>query len=55
MKFDSVWGTWNTTSEPGDCFNYWGIPHIYSAHWYVGGSSPGGLGGDGGSAGELLE
>jgi len=55
VVFDSVWGTWNTTSEAGDCFDYGGIPPIYSAHWYVVGSTPGGLGGDGGSAGDLQD
>jgi len=54
--FDVV-GTWDTTTEPGDCFNYPDPPDTptYSAHWYVDGSSPFGLDGEGGSSGKLLE
>jgi len=52
LTFTSVIGTWNTTVVEGDCFNYGGRPHIYSAHWVVGRSTPDGLTGDGGSAGD---
>jgi|GEM_PF-2979142 len=38
--------------EWGDCFNYGGRPHIYSAHWVLIESSPPGLYGVGGSLGD---
>jgi len=50
----TVGGTWNTTDEPGDCFNYWGRPYIYSAHWVLSESDPLDLRGAGGSAGERI-
>jgi len=53
VEFDVV-GTWNTTVEEGDCFNYGGLPPIYSAHWDVDHSYPAGIDGDGGSAGERV-
>ncbi|MBA7605296.1 hypothetical protein ES703_12426 [subsurface metagenome] len=48
-----VEGTWDTTSEAGDCFNYLpGKPPNYSAHWEISNSEPEGLTGAGGSAGD---
>jgi|GEM_PF-6028114 len=37
------------------CFNYGGIPPIYSAHWVLSESDPPGLRGTGGSEGELQD
>ncbi len=38
--------------EWDDCFNYWGRPYIYSAHWVLSESDPLDLRGAGGSAGD---
>jgi len=55
QTFDfTVWGTWNTSTDD-DYFNYGGIPYTYSAHWRALRSSPFGITGEGGSAGELQE
>jgi len=51
----TVEGTWNTTVEEGDCFDYGGRPAIYSAHWVVTVSDPEDLTGAGGSAGDLQD
>jgi hypothetical protein len=47
VVFDTVEGTWNTTEEAGDCFNYGGRPPTYSASWVVTRSVPDGLTGGG--------
>ncbi|MBA7600430.1 hypothetical protein ES703_07482 [subsurface metagenome] len=55
----TVWGTWNTTDEPGDYFDYTMCPcppdtPTYSAHWIASYSSPLGITGEGDSAGDRI-
>jgi len=53
VVFDSVWGTWQSTDP--DCFNYDSRPDpTYTASWFVTGSDPPGIEGQGTSAGKLL-